>query len=154
MKRQDLIIVILVVILASAIFSGTMYYWSTVHTPTKADIGVKVVYVYIGNPDVSNLVGSSFNATQPTQGNSLDAYVIIMQVTNLGSQMVSMTEFRAFVAQQITENKIGLNDSQGNPAPGGLGGPSFAISNQIIDDERVGLPTPDFITTWMREVHG
>ena len=46
MKRQDLIIVILVVILASAIFSGTMYYWSTVHTPTKADIGVKVVYVF------------------------------------------------------------------------------------------------------------
>lgn len=58
--------------------------------------------------------------------------------------MVSMTEFRAVLAQRITENKIGFNDSNGNPAPGGLGGPSFEISNSMVTDQRASMATAGF----------
>ena len=58
--------------------------------------------------------------------------------------MVSTTQFRAYIAEQITENKIGLNDTNGNPASGGLGGPSFEIRNTIISDQRAGFQSAGF----------
>ena len=148
MRTKYIVTLVVAAVLCSVVVAGTFYaYWMGVNSSPKANIEVKVVYVYIGHQNVTDTEGLTYS-TSPTNQDynhyNLDSYVIILKVTNNGAQMISMTEFRAWVAQQITENKVGLTDTKGNPAPGGLGGPSFGISNAVIDDERAGLSTPDF----------
>jgi hypothetical protein len=149
LKYVALIVVALVVSSAVAVDAGYSY-WRSLAVLPKADIDVKVVYVYLAHPNV-NSVAAGFNYDASTNeegynltGDNLTSYIVILKVTNNGDQMVSMTQFKAVVAQHITENAIGLNDTNGNPAPGGLGGPSFEISNPLITDLRAPSPSSGF----------
>ncbi len=140
MKKMN-IAVIFVVVLLALILSGafSIHLANTLSTPLKANISNEVVYAYVGHPTANNVAGLDYTNSQTNQAYTLSSYIFILKVTNNGAQMVSLTEFRVYLAQHITENQIGLNDSKGNPAPGALGGPSFEIENTIISDTRAGL---------------
>ena len=146
LKMKVKYLIIFAVGLSAVLLTGALYtYWTNARTPPKANIDAKVVYAYIGHPTVNAITaGFNYNTSQTSSNYNLASYVIILKATNNGAEMVSMTQFRAYIAQQITERAIGLNDSNGNPAPGSLGGPSFEISNTIISDSRTGLQTGGF----------
>jgi hypothetical protein len=144
MKKMH-IAVIMVVVLLALVLSGAFYtHLNTFSTPPKANISIEVVYAYVGHPNANNIAGLDYTTAQSNQAYTLSSYIFILKVTNNGAQMVSLTEFRVYLAQHITENQIGLNDSNGNPAPGALGGPSFEIRNTIISDTRTGVQSSGF----------
>jgi hypothetical protein len=143
-----MIIIIVAVVLSFTILTGSFYsYWINIKTPPKTNIGVKVVYAYIGHPTInSNIAGLYYNSTQTKSdmNYNLTSYVIILRLTNNGEatshqQFVSITQIRVDVAPLIVEYKQFLNDSNGQAAHGGLGGSAYEISNAIISDERKAL---------------
>jgi hypothetical protein len=146
MKAKYLAVIVTVVVLCSVVVADIGYsHWCSVETLPKANIEVKVVYAYLARPTVnSNAAGLTYDASPKGEGYNLTSYIVILKVTNDGDQMVSMTQFRAVVAEHITENAIGFNDTNGNPAPGGLGGPSFEISNALITDQRMATQSAGF----------
>lgn len=145
MKKMN-IAIIFVVVLVALILSGAFYIHlaNTFAIPPKANISVEAVYAYVGHPTANNVAGLDYTNSQTNQAYTLSSYIFVLKVTNNGAQMISLTQFRVYLAQQITENQIGLNDSNGNPAPGGLGGPSFEIKNTIISDTRTGMQSGGF----------
>ena len=146
MKPKFVILIVLAIGLSAILLTSAFYiYWNNVLPEPKANIDVKIAYIYIGHQTVNtNSAGFNYNISRSSSEYNLASYVIILKVTNNGAKMVSMTGFKGYIAEQITKNEIGLNDSKGNPAPGSLGGPSFEISNIIISDARTGLQTSGF----------
>lgn len=145
MKRM-IIAIISGVVLLSLVLSGAFYInmANTYSAPPKADISTEVVYAYVGHPTANAMAGLDYNNSKINPAYALSSYIFILKITNNGNQMVSLTQFRAYLAQHITENQIGLNDTNGNPAHGALGGPSFEITNTIISDTRTGLQSGRF----------
>jgi hypothetical protein len=145
MKKMNFAVIFIVALLA-LILSGAFYIHlaNTLTIPPKAKISIEVVYAYVGQPTANSEAGLDYTNSQTNQAYELSSYIFVLKVTNNGAQMISLTQFRVYLAQQITENQIGLNDSYGNPAPGGLGGPSFEIKNTIISDTRTGLQSSGF----------
>ena len=146
MKPKFIILIVLAVGLSAILLTSAFYiYWNNILPEPKPNINVKIAYIYIGHPTINtNSAGFNYNISRSSSEYNLASYVIILKVTNNGDKMVSMTGFRGYIAEQITKNEIGLNDSNGNPAQGSLGGPSFEISNTIISDARTGLQTSGF----------
>jgi hypothetical protein len=144
MNPKYLALIVSVIVLLSIVLASTGYsYWHSATALPKADLSIQVVYVYLTHSTANSEGGFNYD-TLKGEGYNLTSYVIILKVSNNGAQMVSMTPFRAVLAQHITENKIGFNDSNGNPAPGGLGGPSFEISNPMVTDDRAGMASAGF----------
>jgi len=145
MKKMNIAVVFVVVLLA-LILSSAFYIHlaNSIATLPKANISIEVVYAYVGYPTANKVAGLDNTNSQTNQAYTLSSYIFILKVTNNGAQMVSLTEFRAYLAQHITENQIGLNDSNGNPAPGALGGPAFEITNTIISDTQTSLQSSGF----------
>ncbi len=150
MKLGYVITIIFAVVLSSLILSVAFYSYylsNIVETQPKADISVKLVYAYIGHPTVNNKIeGLYYNNTQTKSdmNYNLASYVIVLRVTNNAEanrhqQFVSITQIRVAVAPLIVEYKQFLNDSNGQPAPGGLGGPAYGISNAVISEDRKAL---------------
>lgn len=146
MKPKFVFLIFLAVGLSAILLTSAFYiYWNNVLPEPKPNVHVKIAYIYIGHPTINtNSAGFNYNISRSSSEYNLASYVIILKVTNNGDKMVSMTGFRGYIAEQITKNEIGLNDSNGNPAQGSLGGPSFEISNTIISDARTGLQTSGF----------
>ena len=63
--------------------------------------------------------------------------------------MASLTNFKVYVAPKITVNSVGFNQSNGQPAPNGLGGPSTEIENALISDQRAALPSGNSLSYYV-----
>jgi hypothetical protein len=142
MKTKFVVLIVCVAVLVTLLLIGGFSTFCKPEASPKAEVGVQVVYAYIGHPTVdSNVTGLDYDVSANVNGNTLASYVVVLRATNLGAEMFTMTDFHVYVAPQITYNAIGFNDSNGNPAKGSLGSSSIEISNALLSEERAAVPS-------------
>jgi hypothetical protein len=156
MKAHYVVVIVLVVVFVSVILVGSFAAcWYGANMSPKPNFDVKVVYAYIGHSQINNetglnsdlcLTGQSYNMLQSY---NLDSYIIILKVTNNGAQTLKLSESKVFVAENIVENEIGFNDTNGNPAPDGLGEPLVVVHNSVVSDERSGLGSNPVLSPYL-----
>lgn len=138
MKKKYLISVLFVALLVFSIAGIRAYYNNDKASLTKADITVKIAYAYIGHQTLNNdVTGLNYEVNGKNASNSLVSYIVVLKITNQATEMASLTDFRVYVAPEIVYNSVGFNQSNGQPAPGGLGSPSLEIRDALISDVRV-----------------
>lgn len=112
-------------------------------------MSVDVSYVFIGQMEnKENVTGLNYSYSKTDSNSMLVSYIIILKIANNAPDAARVTNFRAYLAPQITVHDAFFTQPNGSPVPGPMGQPAVEVQNALITEARDGQVTGGWSNTW------